>query len=198
MRFIRPMDNIDFNKLPNFLMIGAPKCGTTTLHSALRQNPNIFLPKDTSINFFNGHYDFDLSWYQTQFFVDADGYAARGDSTPSYLASGQKVAPRVKSSYGEHGMKFLAIFRDPVKRAYSHYWFIKRRLHEDTTFKDALIRELHGEQRRKNSYFENGCYAKLLQPYLELFPRNRFYFILLEDLIQEFQSTLQGVTSFLR
>lgn len=192
------MDNIDFNKLPNFLLIGAPKCGTTTLHSTLMQNPNIFLPKDPAINFFNGRlFDKGLSWYQDQFFNDAGGYPIRGDSTPSYLASGLQVASRVKSSYGEHEMKFLAIFRDPVKRAYSHYWFIKRRLHEDVTFEDALESESRGERQRRFNYFQNGCYAKLLHPYLEVFPRNRFYFFLLDDLIQDYQSTLQRVTTFL-
>lgn len=193
------MNRINFEKLPNFLLIGAPKCGTTSLHLVLGQHPEIYATSVKEVHFFDRElYSNGLEWYQEKYFNGADKFPARGESTPNYLSLSKIVAPRIKESFGVHGIKFISVFRDPVKRAYSHYWFRKRRLKEDESFEQALESEWQGKRNEWNSFIYGwGCYASLLQPFFELFPRENFQFILLEDIINNFSSTMSDLSRFL-
>jgi len=203
------MDEIDFTKLPNFFLIGAAKAGTTSLHDVLRQHPDIFLAKRKEPNFFNteDHYALGLNWYQETHFCKAERYPRRGESTANSLYWSTVVAPRIKEAYGEREVKFIATFRDPVKRAYSYYWMNVNNGLETLSFDEALARE--EERLRSNwerlqrsglgtyGYYRGGCYATLLQPFLELFPRRDFAFFLLEDLQQNFAMTMASLAHFL-
>lgn len=192
------MSSIKYSKLPNFLVIGAPKCGTSSLHSVVGQHPEIFTSKVKEPHFFEREvYSKGLEWYQEEYFQGAEGYHARGESTPNYLTLSTIVAPRIKESFGDHDLKFIAIFRDPTKRAYSEYWFRRRRFKEDLTFEEALQNEWLGKRRDWDSFYKGGCYATLLEPFLERFQRDKFHFILLEDLVNDFHGTMRGFTQFL-
>jgi hypothetical protein len=192
------LSSINYSKLPNFLVIGAPKCGTTSLHSVLGQHPQIFISKVKEPHFFERDlYSNGLEWYQEKYFHDADGYFARGESTPNYLTLSTIVAPRIKEAFGENDLKFIAIFRDPAKRAYSEYWFRRRRYKESVTFEEALQNEWQGKRSDWDSLYKGGCYATLLEPFLDRFQRRKFYFILLEDLVNDFNGAMKGITKFL-
>jgi hypothetical protein len=186
-------------KLPNFFIIGAAKAGTTSLHGMLGQHPQIFTTKIKASKFFiNDKYFLGIEWYQENYFRDASGYPARGESTPGYLTMGHMVSQRMKETFGDKDIKFIAIFRDPVLRAYSHYWFSARREKEDAvSFEEALACEFRGERKPLNSYYWMGCYATLLQPFFEKFPRDRFHFLLMDDIINDLQPTMKRITHFL-
>jgi len=104
-------------------------------------------------------------------------------------------------------VKFVAIFRDPVMRAYSYYWMKVMSGMETMSFEEALSLEderLQNDQRRLQEngkgyfgYYRGGCYATLLKPYFDLFPRENFYFLLLEDLQHEFTNTMSSLSNFL-
>ena len=141
---------IDFSLLPNFFLIGAAKAGTTTLHDVLRQHPQIFCSQVKETGFFitEDRWSKGVEWYQQTHFSRAAGYPKRSESTAVYLLFSEVVAPRIHDIYGKHPLQFLAILRDPVKRAYSHYW---QRIHtglETLPFEEALEKE---EQRLRES-----------------------------------------------
>lgn len=203
------MHESDYDLLPNFLLIGAAKAGTTTLHNVLNQHPEIFCTKIKEPNFFSSdeRFQLGLDWYQRKYFSQARGFPARGESSATTLYWGKFSAPRIKSTFSGRRVKFLAIFRDPVMRAYSHYWQQVRNGFETLSFEDALLLEedrlqVHeGEMQKKGKnhfgYFRGGCYASLLQPFLEQFRRDDFVFILLEDLGKNFLQTMINLEMFL-
>jgi hypothetical protein len=203
------MNEIDFNKLPNFFLIGAAKAGTTSMHDVLRQHPEIFLAKRKEPSFFNTeeHYARGLKWYQETHFNNANGFPRRGESTSTLLYWSMSVVPRIMETYGDRKTKFIAIFRDPVQRAYSHYWMQVHNSSETLSFEDALANEgerLHKDWeylkklgREHRGYYRGGCYATLLQPFLENFPRQDFAFVLLDDFQHNFSETMAGLANFL-
>ena len=204
--------SMDFDQLPNFFIIGAAKSGTTTLFDVVAQHPAVYAAQIKEIRFFSKDDRFTngADWYMQTHFPRAKGFSVRTEATPAYLTWSQKVAPRVKALYGDQPVKFAAIFRDPVKRAYSHYWHRVRQGDEDPqrlSFADAIHIE---DQRLKENwqrlevegnglygYFRAGCYASRLKPYLDLFPRENFHLMLQEDLYQNFDTSMVKLLRFL-
>jgi hypothetical protein len=203
---------MDFNRLPNFLIIGAAKSGTTTLFDIVGQHPAVYKSPEKEIRFFSNDelYKNGVDWYQNSFFSNSEKYSVRTEASPAYLTWSEKVAPRVNAVYGNKPIKFAAIFRDPVKRAYSHYWHRVRLGHEDPD-RLSFAEAIHSEDQRlkKNwqqlankgnglyGYFRAGCYASLLKPYLELFPRENFFFMLQDDLNNDFNASFKKLMLFL-
>jgi hypothetical protein len=203
---------MDFEVLPNVFIIGAAKSGTTSLFEILAQHPGVFAAAKKEIRFFSNDDRFGngIEWYQETHFAAGRGCPVRVEATPAYLTWSQKVAPRIKSAYGTHAPKFVAIFRDPVKRAYSHYWHRVRQGDEDPR-RLSFAAAIHGEEQRIREnwqrleyegnglfgYFRAGCYATRLAPFLDLFPRERFLFLLQEDLQRDFVLRMSQLLEFL-
>src|SRR5690606_19149476 len=114
--------------LPNFLVIGAQKAGTTWLYDVLRRHPDIFLPETKELSYFcqldsdgnelNHFSRLDLAWYEG-FFSAQDTETAIGEISPMYLCD--EMAPRrIASTFPS--IKLIAALRDPVERAASEYW----------------------------------------------------------------------------
>ncbi len=200
---------MDFNKLPNALIIGAAKSGTTSLYSLLAEHKDVFVSKKKETWFFSNDDSFKKGgdWYQETYFAEAAGQAVRMEASPPYLLFSDKVAPRIKEFYQGHPLKFIAIFRDPTERAYSNYWHHVRLGHEPLSFPDAIRAEAsrlekdwqaiqyHGKPRF--GYFQGGRYASQLKPYLNLFSRDQFFFLLQEDLQKDFEKRMAELLSFL-
>jgi len=199
----------NFETLPNFFIIGAAKAGTTTLYKLLNQHPQIYLPfaKETSFFSNDNFYRKGIKWYSDTYYKRKENYTARGDATPHYLYWSEKVAPRIYEIYKPRPPYFLVIVRDPVRRAYSFYWQVVREGKENLTFREALEREderlrAHIESLKTSGamtwgYYRGGCYASLLQPFLDRFPQQRFLFLLQEDLRDNFEETVKRTLAFL-
>src|SRR5262249_16023816 len=88
---------------PNFFVLGAAKCGTTTLHGLLTAHPHIFMPKQKEPRFFDDdtYYTRGLDHYLRDHFRGAAGFNARGEAMPSYLASGRKARDRIRRDLGK-------------------------------------------------------------------------------------------------
>jgi hypothetical protein len=180
--------------LPNFLIIGAAKSGTTALYDLLKQHPQVYLPFDKEPLFFSrdDYFAQGMDWYVERYFKDSESFRARGEASPHYLYWAEKVAPRVAQAFGTRPPKFIAIFRDPVQRAYSWYWNMVREGFEKLDFESALEAEPRILKERRDEfesfglmtfgYVRGGLYATQLESYLSRFPRNRFLFLLQEDL----------------
>ncbi|HET6845202.1 MAG TPA: sulfotransferase [Anaerolineales bacterium] len=182
------------NSEPNFFIIGAAKAGTTSLHDLLRQHPQVFLPTEKEPAFFSDdeYFGRGKSWYLRTFFKGAAGCAARGEATPGYLFFAHKVAPRIHQFSSLELPKFIAIFRDPASLVYSYYWNSVREGRETLPFREALAAEparmerlgteLERRGRMTYAYSRIAAYASQLSTYLDIFPRDRFLFLLTNDL----------------
>ncbi|MFL6206816.1 MAG: sulfotransferase family protein [Acidimicrobiales bacterium] len=103
--------------LPNLIVIGAQKCGTSTLHSLLGQHPQICMSTVKELNFFTWHWERGLDWYASQF----DDAPVRGEATPEYTMQPgwPEVPARMAASVPDARLVYLT--RDPVERIASQW-----------------------------------------------------------------------------
>ena len=186
---------------PNFFVLGAPKCGTTTLHALLTAHPHIFMTKEKEPRFFDDdtYYTRGLDRYLRDHFRGAAGFKARGEATPSYLASGRKARDRIRRDLGKE-LRFVVILRDPVKRAWSHYLHQRRYCVETESFERALELEpnrLSVGRPAGITYFRDGLYAHQLRVWFEAFPREHFLVLLTEDLAERPNAVARQAFAFL-
>ena len=199
----------DFDRMPNLFVVGAAKAGTTALYDYLAQHPQVFLSRVKEPMFFSRdeYYARGLDWYEHFYFRGAEKYPVRAEATPHYLYWSEKVAPRIKEAYGERPVKFIVSFRDPVSRAYSWYWNMVREGREELDFDEALRVEERRLEQNRNELYQLGSmvygysagsrYASLLQPYLELFSAEDFFFVFQDDLKSRVNETCANIFEFL-
>ena len=142
-------------KLPNFLIVGAAKCGTSSLHKYLDQHPEIFMSKVKEPRFIssqvtpfplNGPGDHKVeAWYVKNFedyaklFEGAEGFPVVGESSADTLYFHKGTIPVIKKYLGDP--RIIIMLRNPVKRAFSAYQHMVRDLREDLSFEDGLKEE---------------------------------------------------------
>ena len=185
---------------PNFFVLGAAKCGTTTLHEVLAAHPHIFMTKEKEPRFFDDdtYYTRGLDRYLRDHFRGAAGFKARGEASPTYLRSG-KARDRIRGDLGED-LRFVVILRDPVKRAWSAYLQECRYGAETESFERALELEpsrLSVGRPAWTTYFRGGLYARQLRVWFEAFPREHFLVLLTEDLAERPNAVARQVFAFL-
>lgn len=187
----------------NFYCIGAQKAGTTTIHDILINHPDIFLPSDKEAHFFDfeSRYSRGITWYLNEFFQSVGNEKIVGSITPEYMFF-PKAAKRIYDDIGSD-VKIVAILRNPVKRALSHYKMSKKRGLEKLPFQLAISKEteriLVDEYQFKNfSYINRGYYSQQLQPYFDLFGRENVLVLIFEnDIVQNLSNTVAKITDFL-
>ena len=182
--------------LPNFLVIGAEKSATTWLYNRLKEHPEIFIPETKEIHFFNKYdsnfnnkdiYDENNLEYYTNFFRNASQEKAIGEVTPMYLCDPyapkriKKILPKVK---------LIAILRNPIDRAYSHYWMAKSKGHTNLSFKDII-------RSKEDKFIKRGLYFKQLKKYYNLFDKNQIKIILFSEIKKDAKLVLKDVYNFL-
>lgn len=161
--------------LPNFLIIGSMKSGTTSLYSYLRSHPDIFMPDYKEPGFFSNDevWAKGISWYEN-LFSNYQNQKACGEASTNYskFPNYPDVPARI-SSIVPH-MKMIYILRHPVERIYSHYLHNLYSGRETLSLEDAL--------NKKTSYIQVSLYYKQIERYLTNFPENQLMVVLLEDL----------------
>jgi hypothetical protein len=171
---------VDVDRLPNFLIIGAQKSGTTSLYNYLKQHPQIFMPRLKEPHFFTyegqlpPHPSVVTSWQDYRaLFADARDEIAVGEASPSYLHGEQ--APRRIAHYFPT-IKLIAILRNPADRAFSNWMHNVSYGREELDFGQAL----QAEERRIQEgvgylfwYRYKGFYHRHLTRYLALFDRTQ-------------------------
>jgi len=105
-------------RLPDLVIIGAPRCGTSSLWAMLKALPGARTPRIKEAHFFNRKWGRGLRWY-AGFFSGAGDTNLCFEATPAYLAA-PKAAERAADALPE--TRFVVMLRDPVARAISHYW----------------------------------------------------------------------------
>jgi hypothetical protein len=200
--------------LPSFLVIGAGRSGTTSLHHWLAGHPEVFVGDEKSPNFFVAgeplppweppavramarHWIADRAAYERTF-DRAGGARAIGEVSPVYLQA--RAAPRrIRELCPD--VQLVAILREPVARAHAH--FLGRRrdgLERRDDFEHVVAEELERglpDEVAFGSYLGCGRYAHFLGGYFDLFPRQRIRIFLFEDLARDPLGVARGLFEFL-
>lgn len=205
--------------LPDFVVIGAQKCGTTTLYNILSNHPNILPATRKEIHFFDGRFNKGLNWYRGHFplRVTRDRLVQSlhqpvltGEASPLYLF--HPLAPQRLKTHLPNA-KLIVILRNPVDRAYSHYQRERREGFEPLSFEEAIAREdertagerekMISQNRNRSfnyahfSYKARGRYAEQLRVWFDLFPRSQFLVLKNEDLDCDTHATFEQFYQFL-
>ncbi len=198
---------MNLQRLPNFLIIGAARSGTSTLYEYLKCHPGIYLSYVKEPQFFSNDdlYARGTDYYLNTFFPKAEGFSARGEATPHYLYY-EKAARRIAHTLPASHQRFIVLLRDPAARAYSLYWNMVAEGFETLSFEEAIQRE---PERIKDpevarlgtlrfQYLTSSLYAKQLRVYFNYFSRNQFLILFQEDLDDSGQQLCRSIFGFLK
>lgn len=177
--------------LPNFLVIGAMKAGTTSLYHYLRVHPQVFMSPIKELDFFaqEGNWRRGLEWYRKQFEGAGPKAVAVGEASTSYSKhpSVGGVPERVKTHLPD--ARLIYVVRNPIDRIRSHYQHrvavgVERAPLAQAVFENPI-------------YLNCSRYASQVDQYLQHFPRKRLLLVTSEELRDSRQSTMRDVYAFL-
>jgi hypothetical protein len=185
---------------PTFIVIGAQKSATTSLYHWLRRHPQIYLSQQKELDFFSQPvlYERGLDYYCKTWFAGAGRARAIGEVSPQYMLS-SAVPERIAALLP--GVKLLALLRNPIDRALSHYAMQRMRGMEHGTFEQAtrellssapaLIDHVH------DNYLVAGLYGNILEGYARLFPSQSLQITFYEELLAEPRRELRRILEFI-
>lgn len=202
--------------LPDFIIIGAARAGTTSLYNYLIEHPNIAPASRKEVHFFDYNFQKGMAWYRGQFPYSVQKYYTEnirkrdfitGEASPYYMFhpnAAQRLAQFVPQA------KLIVLLRNPVERAFSHYCWEVGWGEEKLSFEDAVASE---EERIKMeaerlasrycfnhqhfSYLARGLYADQLETWFTLFPREQFLILKSEDMYAEPAAIFKQTLAFL-
>ena len=199
--------------LPDFVIIGAQKSGTTTFHYLLAQHPLVRPPVYKELHFFDRHFDEGVEWYRRCFPPPRlkDGHETiTGEATPSYLLN--PLVPERAAGVVPQA-QLIALLRNPADRAYSQYQKRVRLGVETRSFEEAVDEEakrlldegyemLEDEryadsEHRPSSYLARGLYAEQLLRWSEFYDRDQMLVLKSEDFFERPQEGLKAAQDFL-
>lgn len=196
-------------RIPDFIICGAMKCGTTSLHHLLGHHPRVFIP-DREVHFFDiddalEHPDFAWfdggrwiaprlendprrywEWY-ARFFEGAGADQLVGEDSTVYIAS-ERAAERI--ALQKKPIRTIVMFRHPTDRVYSEYWHRVRSGRVTHRFEDLLRYDPATILRR-------SLYTEQVRRFLHHLPREQVHFVLFEDFLERRSEVVGGVLDFL-
>jgi hypothetical protein len=205
--------------LPDFIIIGAQKCGTSSIYFNLRKHKWISPALTKEVHFFDHNYNKGPGWYRKHFPTRHYRKISKtlfnrdiitGEASPDYI-NYYHVPQRIYNLIP--GIKLLVILRNPVDRAYSHYQHYYRQGLEELSFEEALEceeRRLEGELEKIKadenyysfnyhhySYKARGMYFEQLRKWISIFPREQFFISSSEEYYRDPGSVYQKMLDFL-
>jgi hypothetical protein len=204
--------NLSQGKLPDFIIIGVQKGGTSSLYANLKQHPDIEMCPNLAVTYLNGtrntkeaHF-FDnnqnwargIGWYKSLF---NNSGKLQGDATPNYICEVKSqrrmfsVAPQAK---------LILILRDPVTRAHSNFNHMKSELPFTKdwcylpygTFEENIFKEIENKFKGPG-VINRGFYIDQIEPLLKFYPRNKILILISERMKQDMQGTYKKIFDFL-
>lgn len=180
--------------LPNFVIVGAMKAGTTSLYHYLSTHPDIFMPSPKELNFFSSDWERGQSWYEKQFEPAGDAKAL-GEASPNYTKAHLWPATASRLASVIPTANLVYVLRDPVERGRSQY------LHHvaDGVEHRPIDRALQDEDdSQTRDYLQTSNYVYQLESYLEHFDRNQILVLTSDALRDHRLDTLQRAFRFLQ
>ena len=196
--------------LPNFLILGAQKAGTTSLFNYIETYGKNFLPPERKeLYFFTEHFDKGLKYYRS-FFPKCKKGQITGEATPDYLFY-HKCPKRIKEALGN--VKFIILLRNPIDRLISHYNFMNFTNKTNAIDPEPIDVAVRHEKDWVNlkddfpinfnysykyySYKSRGIYHKQLERWFDHFPRESFLIFDFDDFINDTHKVMNDVFTFL-
>ena len=209
--------------LPNLFLLGAAKCGTTTLYAYLDQMPDICMAFPKEPHYFPAEYDRGFDYYRQGYFPHWKGERIIGEAQHRNLYL-PFIPKRIHALNPD--AKLLVLLRNPVERAHSHWHHNASRGRDPATFEDAIAADLarinsEGEYNdadaarkwadwflenpdrekldwtRYRTYLDTGYYHEQIQRYLALFPAKNLKVMLFEDMVANPKQIVDDIVQFL-
>ena len=205
-----------FRVLPDFIIIGSMKCGTTSLYYDICEHPCVSAAAYDEIGFFDSNFHLGLNWYRSMFPTKRqiegvrrkEGVAITGEDTPFYFWNPvaakriQKLLPNIK---------LITILRNPIYRAYSEYQDQASNESDFPSFETVIENEMNMKRndtsliteenfeifKQKNSNLLKGIYVDQLKIWTRLFPKGQIFTLTTEDLNSDSIGTLELVFQYL-
>ena len=202
--------------LPDFIIVGAQKAGTTSLFHYLKQHPQIIGSKPNEVHFFDYNFHKGLGYYRSYFPTktelqlqqnDLRKTVITGETSPSYLFFSfvpQRIAKTLPN------IKIIILLRDPVARSFSQYHHEVRKGRETESFEAAITREETGETSNRyqsgeysshqygcKSYLARGRYIEGIKAYFSLFKPEQILILSSEDFFSKPQKVYDSILKFL-
>ncbi len=192
-------DDGETGALPDFLVIGAQKCGTSSLYQLLRRHPDVEWATKKEVHYFDVNFDEGVEWYRSHFpILSGRRKLVTGEASPYYLFH-PRAAERASEVVPD--ARLISMLRNPVDRAYSHYQARTKRGQESLSFEEALEEDLSMLERdpvhRRSSYLERGIYVDQLRNWHEFFGRDRMLVLKSEEFFTDSHRSLGRILNFL-
>jgi hypothetical protein len=187
--------------LPDFLIVGGTRCGTSSLYSYLKEHPEIFMPDIKEPLFFDHllcnkpphpHWPRWTIARYAELFEPARPEQKLGEASTSYLYSHDIVIPTLRSIYGENAreVRIVMVLRNPIDRAWSHYMLLRRNGIE-LSFFEMVDKYCDGKEKTFHDFMSAGYYTKQVRDYLDAFDSVRI--IMFEDLQRDPAAVLRSI-----
>jgi hypothetical protein len=205
--------------LPDFLIIGGQRCGTSSLYYYLTEQRGISSAATKEVHFFDDFFARGIHWYRAQFPTSINKYYVErmrnhhfltGEASPYYIF--HPHAPGRISAVLPH-IKLIALLRNPIDRAYSQHWLEVKGRYETLSFEEAIKCEqdriagerekilsdenYHSFKHRRYTYLTRGIYIDQIEYWLNYFPRDQFLILKTEDLYSNPASIVRQTLEFL-
>lgn len=217
---LRRMQKDQILLIPDFIIIGAQRCGTTSLYNYLTKHPHVVSSYKKEVHFFDVNFKNGIGWYRAHFFPSfsykyyvkqiSKQDIVTGEASPYYIFhphAPKRILETVPRA------KLIALLRNPVDRAYSHYRHEVKLGVETLSFKDAIEKEeerLRGEMEKMledenyysfnhqhYSYLSRGIYVDQLKTWMNLFPKEQILILKSEDFFNDPPAIFKQVLEFL-
>lgn len=188
--------------IPDFVLAGAPRCGTTSLYYYIKDHPSISLPYSKETNFFQRDWDKGIKFYINEYFNNIKYSNITGDISPEYIYY-TIVAKRLKKI--NPNAKILFFLRNPINRTFSEYYGRKTRGDEKRSFLKAINDNLSSIKPErlefehnifKKNYVERSLYSRYLKDYEDIF-YGKILYILFEEFINKPTEVLKKIFNFI-
>jgi hypothetical protein len=170
-------------RLPDYIVLGAAKAGTSSIYRYLDQHPDVFVPTPKELKFFTGSGEHDVREYARYFAPNTDKKITVEVSS-DYLYSGESTPRTIKKIIPD--VRLIAILRDPVERGFSDFCMDVRRGKQQKDYRKAL------RGRFRFRYRDQGLYHKQLSRYIDVFGRDRIAIFFFEDLKRDTTGFMRG------
>jgi len=203
--------------LPDFLIIGAKRCGTTSLFSHLPEHPSIAESHHDNIGFFNDNFHLGVNWYKS--FFPTIGYKKKiekeygkflaFDVTTRYMES-KSTADNIKKV--KPGIKIIVMLRNPIDRAYSQFNVSVKEKTEEISFDEAITEEMNrlkveilDDDRQtllefpenNRHYIKKSLYALQLKSWFDIFPKENILVLSTEEFRENEENIYRKIFEFL-